>query len=64
MTTRGTNGRQKRGVMVFFADQPDGSLLDDKQQSNVNLGIFGKPHKILLDWVPKPSSPLTRPPTT
>ena len=45
--------------MVFFADQPNSSLLDDKQWTNVNLGIFGKPHKILLGLVPKPSSPLT-----
>lgn len=50
--------------MVFFADQPNGSLLEDKQWNSirldsVNLGIFGKPHKILLGLMPKPSSPLT-----
>jgi hypothetical protein len=50
--------------MVFFADQPDGRLLDDEQKDMVNLGIFGKPHKILLGWMPRPSSPLTPPRTT
>jgi hypothetical protein len=50
--------------MVFFADRLNGSLLDDGQPTRVNLGIFGKPHKILLDWVPTPSSPLTPPRTT
>jgi hypothetical protein len=50
--------------MVFFADPLDGSLLDNTQQNNVNLGIFGKPHKILLNRLSRPSSPLTPQRTT
>jgi hypothetical protein len=50
--------------MVFFADPPDGSLLNEEQQDNVNLGIFGKPHKILLNRLSRPSSPLTPQRTT
>lgn len=50
--------------MVFFADPPDGSLLNNEPQNNVNLGIFGKPHKILLNRLSRPSSPLTPQRTT
>jgi hypothetical protein len=50
--------------MVFFADPPDGSLLDDERRNHVNLGIFGKPHKILLNRLSRPSSPLTPQRTT